>query len=109
MSMSWQELRDALAKQTGWKIAAYGNDLIPPRQLKITWECSIFYCVRFEVNEEAKKIHTIIITRDDNNLSTQTVRKIKLIPETNDNDMVVATIKKEIPFKKADPIPVLIT
>ncbi|MEH2411900.1 hypothetical protein [Nostoc sp.] len=109
MSMSWEELRDALAKQTGWKIAAYENDFGVPRELKITWECSIFYYVGFEVNEEAKRIHTIIITRQDGNLSTQTVRKIKLIPETNDNDIVIATIKKEIPFKKADPIPVLIT
>lgn len=118
--MFWQELRDALAKQTGWEINALGSGLIRPYEFEIIWEYSknntrdgyrlMIYCVSFELNEKSKKIHTIIIKRDDRTLSTSTTRKFK-IEETSqkDIDMLVATIKKEIPFKKADPIPTLIT
>ena len=117
--MFWQELRDALAKQTGWKINPLSG-LIRPCELKIIWEDShkntrdgyklILYYVRFKTNEKTKNIHTITITRHDRNLSTLTARKFK-IEETSqkDIDMLVATIKKEIPFKKADSIPTLIT
>ncbi|MCW5313694.1 hypothetical protein GTQ43_07700 [Nostoc sp. KVJ3] len=95
------------------------SDLMRPFELKIIWEYSndnthdgyrlMVYSVSFGTNEKTKKIHTIIITRDDHNLSTSTTRKFK-IQETNqkDIDILVATIKKEIHFKKADPIPTLI-
>ncbi|MHC5595448.1 MAG: hypothetical protein ACYTXC_05700 [Nostoc sp.] len=118
--MFWQELRDALAKQTGWKINPLGSGLIPPCELKIIWEDSqkntrdgymlILSYVRFKTNEETQNIHTITITRHDRNLSTLIARKFKIEEiSQNDIDMLVATIKKEIPFKKADPIPTLIT
>ncbi|MEH2240166.1 hypothetical protein [Nostoc sp.] len=58
MSMTWQELRDALAKQTGWKIAAYEDQFGFIRELKITWGSSIFYYVEFKFNRTDEEFET---------------------------------------------------
>ncbi|MEH1853649.1 hypothetical protein [Nostoc sp.] len=115
--MLWEEVRRELVKQTGW-----GTNFAPMFNLNeeseiiwVFWGQNEYYYISLQVNEETKKIYTMIIKRYFGGYTQESpgfkieeyaTRKFR-IQEPNDIDMVVAKIKKEIPFT-TDAIPSLL-